>query len=262
MPQEAGFLQVVSHQHEARFVPRPDLCPDLRLRTFLELHDDVTDLLAETRVQRGQRLVEEEEGGARHHGAGQRHPVSLPSAEGGRGPVPQFREADRGQDLLHPPAGLAPWDPPDSQGKGHVLLHREMRKEHGGLVEVDGASSLRGKTGDVRPSDLDAPLVDGHEPGHRPQKGCLARARRADQHQSLPGPHLQRYPDQAGGRRSRGAGPEMPRSRRGTASLPSEGDAEVGYPESRRHGPVHVTPTGRFMPPPPGGPGGRIPSAP
>ena len=151
----------------------------------LQLHDVGPGLDAQRRVEVGQRLVHQEDEGLAHDGPGQRHPLALAARE-----LPRLAVEQRGQpeglggplDLDRP---LVLVDAALAERELDVLGHRQVRVERVAL-EDHGHVAVLGV--DV----VDDPVTDGDgaaghllEAGHQAQRGRLAAARRAEEHQQL-----------------------------------------------------------------------------
>ena len=152
----------------------------------LELGDLAPGLHPELGVEVGQRLVHQEHLRLADDGAAHRDPLPLAARERLRLAVEQgLVEVEDAGRLAHPPVPLGP---------GHVLhLEREAHVLGDGLARVEGVvlehhrdvPVLRLHVADVPPGDLDPAAVERLEPRQHPQRGRLARARRADQHHEL-----------------------------------------------------------------------------
>jgi hypothetical protein len=109
------------------------------------------------------------------------------------GPGLQPVEPHRSQGLLHPPAHRIAALAPHSQRESHVLAHAEVRKQHGSLVQVHHAATLRRERGDILSTHENVSVVKRREPRDGPQKRRLAHARRPHDQHALAAPHAERY---------------------------------------------------------------------
>ena len=103
-------------------VDHHDLVGDLHRLLLVVGHEDrghvhlvvepaqpLAQLLADLRVQRTERLVEQQHLGLHRERPGQRHPLPLPTRELGRQPVAELREVDELEQLVDPAPRSRPW---------------------------------------------------------------------------------------------------------------------------------------------------------
>ena len=167
------LLLVVGHDHEGD----AELVLDVQQ---LELR-----VLAQLLVERGERLVEQQELGALDQRARERDALALAAGELVRHALDERLHAHELQDVRHPVVDLALRDPVLPQTEGDVLLHVHVREERIGLEHhVDGPLVGR-RRGDVHAVDPDAALGRALESGHHAQQRRLAGARAAEQAEDL-----------------------------------------------------------------------------
>jgi hypothetical protein len=153
--------------------------------------DDGHDLFLRGRVERGQRLVAQQQPGPAHQGLGDPEPLLLPAGEQADRRVRVALRADRFDGRVHL-AGPGPrqaWAVAvDAELDQVAAADRQARIEHVLLRDV---ASL-GAAPPWRPP------VDGDRPGRQPeqsqhdlQQRGLARPVRAEDHQALTGCHIQ-----------------------------------------------------------------------
>jgi hypothetical protein len=149
--------------------------PDIPLDLLqLDLH-----LAAQLQVECAERLVEQEERGTVHHGAGQRHPLLLPAGELRRAPLREVVEFDEPERLMRESARVV--DPAALQPECDVLDDRHVREERVALEHRVDGTSIRLGVRDVLAADQDATGCRFLESGDQAQRRRLAAARGAEQ---------------------------------------------------------------------------------
>ena len=145
----------------------------------------VAHALAELPVQRGQRLVEQQDARLVHERASQGHPLLHAARQLGRAlaagaiqPHELERVTDTALDLRRRQAPLA-------QAERHVLAHGEMRKQRVGLEDHAEAAQVRRPVRDVGAVDQDPAGRRRHEARDEIERGRLAAAGRPEQRQEL-----------------------------------------------------------------------------
>ena len=151
------------------------------------------DVEAGAGVQRGQRLVQEQQGGLPGQGAGQGDPLGLPAGQLGGFAAGQVGQPEPGQ----PDGGGGPGGVPalaaDAGGEGHVLGHGEVGEEPvvledepdrpaGGLHERAGLRVVQDLPGQGDPAG-----GDGGQAGDGAEQGGFPGAVGAEQPEDLPG---------------------------------------------------------------------------
>jgi hypothetical protein len=152
---------------------------------------------AEDAVEPGVRLVQQQRAAAGQQQPPERDPVGLPAGQpdgpvGQQAPDAQVRRELAGARMVRVPAGPV----------FEVLPNGEVREQAGVLAEqadppLPRRDRIAGRPGlGEHPAGQDHPPTAGrHQAGDRLQGGGLARARRAEQGQPLPGRHPQRHRD-------------------------------------------------------------------
>src|SRR5690606_18328927 len=152
-----------------------------------EVADALAHLLAQQRVEVRERLVEEEEAGARRDGAGERDALLLAAREGVGLPLLEPAEADEPQHLVG--AGAAGLLRHPAQPEGDVLAHGEVREERVVLEHEPDAAPLRrhrDAVADERlPVERNGPAVGRLEAGDAAQRGRLAAPARSEERERL-----------------------------------------------------------------------------
>ena len=146
----------------------------------------VAQRAAQRRVERGQRLVQQQQRRLDGQRAPQRHPLALATREL---TWIALLEATQAELLDHPRhsaralgAGAIP------QAEAEIVRHGEVREERVALEHVADAPGLRGKIDPGRAVEEDAPVDDdaprrrGDQPGQTRQRQRLARSRRPEEH--------------------------------------------------------------------------------
>ena len=139
-------------------------------------------------VERAEGLVHQHDARLGGQGAGDTHPLPLPTGQGRGEPPPHLpRKGHQIQQLID--AGVHPRLVPAQQarGDGDVLRHRQMRKEADLLEDIaDGpAQQVPRLARDQPPVDADLAAVGDDQPVDGLQKGRLARPRRPHQGDEL-----------------------------------------------------------------------------
>jgi hypothetical protein len=145
--QPKGLIEVVRH------LERRDSLALVQLPQLSAKH------LPRCRVNRGKRLVEQENRGLGRQRTGQRHPLLLSAAESPNRPIQQGLDRQHTGELRYPVGRVGMRSgrarPPDTIGD--VLADTEMRKEVILLVDEAEAAPLRRQVGDVIIMHEDAP---------------------------------------------------------------------------------------------------------
>jgi hypothetical protein len=160
------LLLVVRHVDERD----ADLALDL---LELDLH-----LLAELEVERAERLVEEEHGGAVDDRAGERDALALAAAELSGLALAVLRQPDHLERLDRAAAPLGLGDLLDHQAVLDVLLHGHVREQRVVLEDRVDVAVERRLVRDVLAAQQDLAGVGQLEPRDHPQRRRLPRARR------------------------------------------------------------------------------------
>jgi len=155
---------------------------ELLLELFqLDLHR-----LAELGVERGERLVEQEQPGREGERAGDGDPLALPAREFGDRPVGRAGQAHEAEQALDRVPlfrlGLAP----DAQRIGDVLAHGQMGKQGERLEHHAEVALMRRLVGEIRAVDQQAALARRVQSGDHAEQRGLAAARRAEQADEFP----------------------------------------------------------------------------
>jgi hypothetical protein len=173
MGQMTHIRQIVGHEDEGRGVPG------------LEGKDGFAHFPAKLRIQRSQRLVQQEHRRACHHGPGQRDPMALAPRECCSAASCEPLQAYGIKGLPDTRPDLRVGDPSNLKGEGHIAFHAQVRKEHGRLMQIDGTPGLRRERGDIAPTNLNGATQGGCEPSHAPEERGLADARRTQNNEAF-----------------------------------------------------------------------------
>ena len=144
--------------------------------------------LPQTRVEVGQRLVEQQQPRLRRKRARQRDALLLPARQLVRLAALEPGEIHELQDFPGLAAGVSA--PPKPEG--HVLSHVQMGKQRVMLEHHPTAPPCRRQRRHVLALDRDAPRVRQLEPGKQAEHGRLAAPRRPEQRHDLAARHLER----------------------------------------------------------------------
>ena len=148
---------------------------------------------ARARIERGQRLVEQEHAWLRHERPGERYPLGLASAQRARPRRRVLGHVDAFEPRPGAAAGVLPPNSSGPQTERHVLQRAEMREQRLVLEhETDRATIGRRPRATHRvvehaSVDRDPSAVERQQPGERAQQRRLAGAVRPDQHDRLAG---------------------------------------------------------------------------
>ena len=143
-------------------------------------------LLADARVERAERLVEEQYLRVDREGAREAHPLTLPAGELRRIAVAQARELNELEQLRDPLLDLHAPAPPDAQAEGDVLPDGHVL-EGGVVLEDEANAALLGRNArHVPPLETDPAGIRPLETGDDAQEGRLAAAARTEQRRQRP----------------------------------------------------------------------------
>ena len=168
-----GLLLVVGDEDEG----------DARL--LLDLLQLDLHVLAELQVQGTERLVEQQDAGLGHEGAGDGHALLLAAGETGDAALLEPGQRHEGEHLAHAAVDLVAGTFLLAQGEGDVLIDRQMGEERVLLEHGVHAAPVRGDLVDPLAEEDDVALVGGLEPADQPQERGLAAARGAEQGEEL-----------------------------------------------------------------------------
>ena len=159
----------------------------------LQRLDLVAQAHAHARIERGERLVQQQQRGRGGERAGERHALLLPARQLGRILGALLGHADQLQQLAprarrSARAALAPVD----EAVADVLRHGQVGEQRVGLEDDAEVALRRRQMRHVAAGDLDAAGVLRLEPGDHAQQRGLAAARGAEEADELALLHLQR----------------------------------------------------------------------
>jgi len=144
-------------------------------------------LLADALVERGERLVEQQQARLARQAARQRHALLLSAGERVRAApgvgahlhqLKHLVDAGRDRRARHARPQLA-------QAEGDVARHRHVREQRVGLEHHVGRTTVRGHRGEIPAVEQDAPATRRLQAGNHAQQGGLAAARAAQQREDL-----------------------------------------------------------------------------
>ena len=158
-------------------------------RGHAQLALQAADLLAQVhahdRVQRRQRLVQQQQPGRRGQRARQRDALLLPARQLRRILVLAARQAHQLQQFVDACAGLRTRHLAVDQPVGHVVGHAQVGEQRVGLEDDAVVALRRRQHRDVAPGQFDAPGGLRLQPGDDAQQRGLAAARRAQEADEL-----------------------------------------------------------------------------
>ncbi len=161
---------------------------DGQVRQFaVQAGDLLHHAVANLRVQRRQRLIQQQYFGAHRDGAGDRHALLLATGELAGIALGVGGHADDGQRLFDALGGQAARLALGAQAERHIVLDAHMRKQRVVLYHHAQAALIRWHVGDIDVTDGNTPGGGLHEAGDRPQHGGFTRTGGADQRQHFAG---------------------------------------------------------------------------
>ena len=149
-------------------------------------------------VERGERLVEQQQPRLDGQRTGQRDPLPLAAGQAGGAPVAEAGQADERQQLLDPPGRPGTRRPAQPQRVADVAGDALLGEQLPVLEHQREAASVRGDRGQVLAVVRDRAGLEPLQARHRPQQGGLARARRAEHGQHLAGRQVEADPVDGG----------------------------------------------------------------
>jgi hypothetical protein len=148
---------------------------------------------AGTGVERGERLVEQQQGRFGGERPGQRHPLGLPAGELARLAVGQVGQSDPGQPRDRGGVGLRPAGTSAARSEGDILRRREVREQqvvlehHPDRTPFGRYERAGPRIVETHAVEDDVSVGEGLKAGQGPQRGGLAGAVGSEQ-----GHHLAR----------------------------------------------------------------------
>ncbi len=158
----------------------------------LELADLDPHLLAQLRIEIGERLVEQQDVRLDDEGARQGDALLLAARELARQALAELFEPHHAQRLGDLALDRSRIELPHAQAEGDVLRHGEMREEGIALEDEAGIAVIGRDVGHVALAEQDAARRRLDEAGDEAQRRRLAAARGAEQDQELALVDLQR----------------------------------------------------------------------
>ena len=158
----------------------------------LQRLDLVAQAHAHPRIERRQRLIEQQERGRGCQRASQRHALLLAARQLCRILVALLRHADELQKLGDTGRNLAARLAPVDEAITHVPRHSQIGKQRIGLKDDAEVALRRRQARHVAAADLDCARVLHLEAGDHPQQSGLAAARRPQEADELAALHLER----------------------------------------------------------------------
>ncbi len=175
-----GFLLVMGH-HDGGDAQPP-----------LQRADLVAQGLAHPRVERGERLVEEQQRGRGRQRPGQGNALLLAAGELRRVLVPVVPQPHEVQQLVHAPGDLRPGDLARLEPIAHIAGHGEIGKEGVGLEDDAVVALGGGQGGDVASGHHHQPRVLALQPGDDAEERGLPAPGGAEEADELARVHRER----------------------------------------------------------------------
>ena len=167
---------------------------------LLQGADLLTQLQPDLGVQRGQRLVEEQDPGLDGQRPGQRHPLLLAAGQLVRVLLALGGQADHVEQAGGPPLPLGGAEPAHPQPEAHVVQRRHVWEKAVALEHHAHVPLGRGHRGHVPAVHLHRARVGGLEASHDAQRGGLPAPGGSEQGYQFPGSEIQVQPVQGPGR--------------------------------------------------------------
>jgi hypothetical protein len=168
-----GLLLVMGNEH----------CRNAQLA--LHLADGPAQLLANLRVQRAERLVQQKYFGFMGERASDRYPLLLPAGQLCGQALIHALEGHEAKKLLPPLATLAGLHTPDSQCEFDVFTDRHVTEERVVLEHQPHAAAASSYVGDVTTMKGDPAVVDSRETRDGAQQRALATAARSEEYEEF-----------------------------------------------------------------------------
>jgi hypothetical protein len=152
---------------------------------LVDLGDLEAHLLAQQRVEVGQRLVEQQDVGLEHDRTREGHALLLAARELARVAVAEAFQLDHAEHRTHFLGDDGGGKLPHLETEGQVLVDRHVRPERVVLEHEADAAPLGRDVGDAPFADEDVAARRGEEAGNGAQRGGLAAAGGAEQGHQL-----------------------------------------------------------------------------
>ena len=147
----------------------------------VELVEPPAEVLADLRVERAERLVQQQDLGAGRQGARERDPLPLASGELVGVALGEVRELDELEQLVDAPAPRATLLLPHAETELHVLRHGHVAEQGVVLEDEAHAAVLHALGRELLVAHEDPSGRGLFEPGDHPQHRALPRARGPEQ---------------------------------------------------------------------------------
>ena len=147
---------------------------------FLDADQLASGFVAQFAVERGQRLVEQQQLGHLGERPRQRHALALAAGKLVWPPLRVIRHLDQSQHLIDARVAAATVHPLLAQAKGNVGGDVQVREQRIGLKHHVDRPRIGRQCGDIDAVDDDPAAVGRLQPGDYPQQGRLAAARRPE----------------------------------------------------------------------------------
>ena len=146
---------------------------------------------AQLRVERAERLVEQQHGRVEDERAGQRDPLLLAAGQLTRPPLRERGHLDQVESLVHAAFDIGLGELAVPQAERHVVSHVKEREQRVALEHRVDVAPVRRHVGDIGAVEQDLARGRLLEARDQPQGGGLAAARRAEQGEELAAGHGQ-----------------------------------------------------------------------
>ena len=152
------------------------------------------NLATQLRVERSERLVEQQEGGVRRQRAGKGHPLALSAGKLPRIPVTEFGQLEKRRQLVQPSLDVAPAHALQLEPERHVLPHVHVRKQRVVLKHHVHVAPVRRPVRDIAALEDHPSGVGRLEPSQDAQGRGLSAAGRPQQRHEFPRRDVELHP--------------------------------------------------------------------
>ena len=158
---------------------------------LLQITNKKPHLVAQFRIQIGQRFVQQQNPRLNYQRPRQRHTLLLPAGQLPRIPPRQPLQLHHLQHLGGAPGNLLARALPHLQPKRQIAAHRQVRKQRVVLKHHANIAPLRRQAGHIGAIKQNRPAIHRLKAGNQLQRRRLATAGRAEQGDKRPMPDLQ-----------------------------------------------------------------------
>ena len=156
---------------------------------FLQAHEFAAHVFAQFRVQRRERLVQEQHLRLHHEGAGEGDALLLSARQLRRTALRHAVQLHERQHFFHAARALVFRDARDLEAVGDILPDAHVRKHRVTLKHHVDRTPIRRQRGDILAVNEDASFARRVKAREHPQERCLAAARGSEEREKFAAPH-------------------------------------------------------------------------